>query len=477
MPFVRPFVRLLALICGAPLLSQCLPGTEVAAPSWRHWVLGEPVAVGGDAAPAATAYVFCTRRPAMLVEDAGYLRGLQQRFGARGFVVVAVVGDLPADRDAVAKAWDGCRIVLDQDGSVSSAWLGRDTAPWNVVLLDRQGMVAFVGTSDAGLVDVIEPVLDGKPRLDGERVAFSLRAEIQAGYDDLDGDDLVRQLDRLLQHAPHDGIAHGLRYVTEIQKRLAPDAAQQARTAALLQLAAEPRPLAAFADLALRCDPHGDGLAAALLEPLAAAVKAVPDDTVVRLAHLRASVLVGDSREVGRAAMRMQKAVLRSADACLDFVAVLATDKDAVVHRDLAQRTLARAEQLGANPRLLAAARYAAAVRCQEDAAAAKRLMDEYLGDDGAANLNNDCWYLMTDLATMGRFDWFAHGLAERMLAQRDAMQSHEFDTAALAMFQVGRVADAIELQQTAIAKGGNGPDYRMRLQRYQKAAAAMPPK
>lgn len=475
---IRSHVRSLfaILLPCAAVAAQCLPGTQVAAPEWGAWYLGDPVVIGGEPAPVCTVYAFCNRQPGAFDEEADYLRGLQQRFGERGLVTVAVVAERPEDRTAVETAWAGCRVVVDPEGATSSAWLGRDHVPWNIVALDRRGVVTFVGSSAEGLVDAIERTVAGKPRLDGARIAFSLRGELRVAFSDLDADVAARQLDRLIELVPHDGVAHGLRYVTEIQKRLSPPGARERLLASVAALRDEARPLAAFADLALRCDPRGDGLAQELLAPLAAAAEAVPGDVFVRLTHLRVLVLAGRGREVGRAAMRLQKLVLRSADACLDFASILASDKDAAVHRDLAQRVLDRAEQLGAPPRLLVAARYGAALRCQEDAELAGRVLDAYLADTGEGNLNNDCWYLMTELPTMGRYDWFAHALAERMLQNREAMLGHEYDTAALAKFLVGAIDEAVALQEKAIAMGGVSADYQQRLERY-RAAAASPPR
>ena len=474
---IRSHVRSLfaLLLPCAAAAAQCLPGTQVAAPEWGTWYLGEPVVIGGEPAPACTVFAFCTRRPAAFEEEADYLRGLQQRFGERGLVTVAVVAERPEDRAAVEATWAGCRVVVDPDGATSSAWLGRDHVPWNVVALDRRGVVTFVGSSAEGLVDAVERTVAGEPRLDAARIAFSLRGELRVAFADLDADVAARQLDQLIGLVPHDGVAHGLRYVTEVQKRLSPQGARERLLAAVAALNGEARPLAAFADLALRCDPRGDGLAQELLAPLSAAAKAVPGDVFVRLTHLRVLVLAGQGREIGRAAMRMQKLVLRSPEACLDFASILTGDKDAVVHRDLAQRVLERAEQLGAPPRLVTAARYGAVLRCQEDPEQAGRVLDAYLAATGDGNLNNDCWYLMTELPTMGRYDWFAHALAERMLQNREAMQGHEFDTAALAKFLVGEVEEAVALQEKAIAMGGASADYRQRLERYRAAAAAPP--
>lgn len=466
---------LIAVLTVAPLAAQAFPTVEVPPPTWQAWVQGDPVVIGGEPAPKCTVFTFCTRRPAAFHDQADYLRALQQRFGERGLAVVAVLADVPEERAELERLWAGCRVVVDAAGATTADWLGPEGVAWNTLVLDRGGKVTFLGTAEAGLVDAIDRTLAGAPAMDRERTAFSCRAEALIGFDDLDAARLVQDLESVIDHAPHDGIAHGLLYAAQVQKLLAPAAAKTVRTRAIEVLRDDPRPLAAFADLALRCDPRGEGLADELVVPLTAAAQQAPDDTFVRLAHLRALVLAGRGRGVGRAAMTMQKQVLRAADHCLDFASILAADRDALVHRDLAQRVLDRAEQLGATPRFLTAARYGAAVRCQEDPAAAKKLMDTYLADNGD-NLNNDCWYLMTELPTMGRYDWFAAGLAERMLEQRDTMQDYQFDTAALALFLVGRVGEAVELQQKAIALGGTSHDYQQRLRRYE-AAVPTPPR
>ena len=55
-------------------------------------------------------------------------------------------------------------------------------------------------------------------------------------------------------------------------------------------------------------------------------------------------------------------------------------------------------------------------------------------------------------------------------------MEYFEFDTAALAMFLVGRVGDAVELQAQAIKMGGNGnAEYEERLLRYKAHLAPAP--
>jgi hypothetical protein len=341
----------------------------------------------------------------------------------------------------------------------------------------------FTGTPQSGLVDAIERTLAGDPAVAQERAAAALRLVLPQQFDDATAEFVVDAVGPALAHAPRDGVLLGLHYLA-----LATKLGDAARAETLLKrtlaiLEREPRPLAAFADLALRGDRQRAGLAAALRPALEAAVKATPDDVLANLALLRALVHLGDGRELGRRAMRAKKLVLADATSCLDFVSLLALDANAPAHQDLATIALERAVELEAPPRLLTAARYANTVRCAGDADAGKRLREEYLEQQGflpenggRVSINNDSWYLMTELATMGRFDVFAAGLAERMIEQREQMDYFEFDTVALAMFLVGRVGEAVELQQQAIAKGGgDNPEYQQRLRRYRTALPPAP--
>lgn len=474
---VRNLLRgaFLVLFGGATLWAQVALGEVPPAPRWQTWLRGEPVAIGGAPAPACTVFAFfvSAAAPGAFAADASYLAGLARRHAERGVCVVAVVTDSnvgPLD------AWAGCRVVTTDDETVLG-WLGPDAIALPVVVLDRKGTVVFRGTAASGLVDAVEAVVGDKVDLEREQAAAAARHDLATTFDDASKNGLREQLEAALSHAPHDGFLLGLLYLTEVQKAVDAEAGRRVRDRALRDLAGESRPLAVFADLALRGDPRDKALAGELAQRLLPATVEAPADVPLQLARLRALVLSGEGREVGRHAMRIQKAVLASPEHCLDFAGILTMDRDAMVHRDLAARALAKAEAAGAPPRLVAAARYGTLLRCAEDREGARKLLSTYLGDtEVRSQINNDCWYLMTELPTMGRYDWFAAGLAERMLEQRDDMDYFEFDTAAMAMFLVGRVADAVELQKTAVARGGKGnPQYEERLHRYEASLSPAP--
>lgn len=462
-------------------IAEVVPvGTELPAPQFASFAHGEAVAFAGDQAPPCTVYVFCNgpHGAARLQADAACFAPMQQRDAARGLAIVAVVDAAPAAK--VAEAWGACRIAVDAGGATARTWCSDapGASAGAAIVVDRKGVVTFAGKPGSGLADAIAATLAGPVDLDRQRQLAGVRVTVPSMFDNLDPAVVTEQVENLLRDAPRDGEARGWLYVNLATRTGDRAAAERAAAAAGEQLAAEPRPLAAFADLALRAAPHDPALGAALAKLLAPYAKQMTSDPRVQLAYLRALIAVGEPREVVKQAFRCRKALLDTPDDCLAFAMTLAVDQNPQVHRDLVQQAVEHAGQLGANATDLVRARYVLARRCAGDAAGAKAILDGFLGEDqGRISLNNACWYALTELPTIGMFDPFALGVAERMLEQRDGMDYFEFDTAALAMFTNGRIQEAIDLQTTAIDKGGRGnPEYEQRLARY-KAAAAAPPR
>lgn len=458
-----------------PVVGTAELGGKTGPAHWRKWVRGAPIEVGSETAPVCTVWAFYSQLPHLLQADADYLSQLQDRYRERGVRIVASVQD---EQQPGIRRWLTCSVVVDDDVRTERSWLtvNREFRQ-NVMVQAKDGTVTFIGRPGAGLADAIEHVLDGQFDLVAAARAAGTRVQLPDGFDDAVGPATVAALQPMVAAAPRDGLLSGLLYLTLATKSNDQAAAKQWLLQATKQLSDDARPLAVFADLVLRGDSRRASVLQALREPLAKAAKLTKTDPVVQLAYLRALILSGDGREAGRQAMRSRKLVMQTAEGCLDYAMLLARDENPQIHGDLATQALDQAEQLGADPRLLAAGRYIVALRCKDDEKAAKGVLTVYLKDQGLRiGINNDSWYLMTQLPTMGRYDWFAVGLVERMLEERDAMEYFEFDTAALAMFLVGRIADAVELQELAIEKGGKGmAEYQERLARYKAHLSPAP--
>src|SRR5690606_37614137 len=98
------------------------------------------------------------------------------------------------------------------------------------------------------------------------------RTMLPQQFDDATAELVVDSVRAPLEHAPRDGVLLGLHYLALATKANDAARADALRVHTLATLAAEPRPLAAFADLVLRGDRQRAGLAAALRPALEAAV-------------------------------------------------------------------------------------------------------------------------------------------------------------------------------------------------------------
>ena len=457
------------------VVAQSELGCQPPAPCLGSWVQGQPIEFDSGITPACTVWAFYSQLPHLLSVDSSYLSELQARYVARDVRIVAVV---PDQEQAGIDGWGNCSIVLDEAAHTEMAWVvASDAGRANILVRAKDGTVLFFGHPGAGLVDAIERALDDRFDLETAEHAAAIRAEMPAMFDDALGSETVATLAPLVAAYPRDGLLNGLLYLTLATKSNDDAAAEKCLLAATARLVDDAQPLAVFADLVLRGDSHRESVVCALRGPLAKAAENAKWDSAVQLAYLRVLIMAGDGPEVGRQAMRCRKVVMQTAVGCLDYATLLARDENPRIHADLAGLALQQAEKLDADARLLAAAQYTVKLLCGGDKQAAQGVINAYLKDQGMrVGINNDSWHLMTELATMGRYDHFAVGLVERLLEEREAMEHFEFDTAALAMFLVGRIEDAIELQSVALEISGSGvPDYEERLARYRGHLLATP--
>lgn len=462
---VRLFPLALQFSLAVAGAAQVHPG-QVAPPLAVQWTGGTAIALRGDDAPSALVVAF-HRSAAAAVLDADVLRDLATRYGSHGARMCVVLPEAVAE---LPKQLADLRIAVDAEGSARQLWLAEQLDFYvAVVCKDR---IAWVGRPGQGLCAAVRAAVDGAldPATSGE--VFRRRIFLLATYGNASGTvarDLAQQL---IADCPTDGPSWALCYLAEAKKLGDKAAANTTAGAAIEALAAEPRALASFADLVLRGDTRNRQLGRQLADALAAAATAYPDDLRVLLARLRALVRAGDSREVGRFAHRIARKVEGVANAALEYVEILTQDEQPIVHKDLAARLLAAAAGC-ADARALAAVRYAAALRCDEDPTRAREIASDFMEQlAGRTVLNNTAWELMTELPTLGRFDLFALALAQRMLDQRPVLEAFELDTVALAMFLNGRLDDAVELAAAAVEKSGGEGEYVERLERYRDAAA-----
>lgn len=406
--------------------------------------------------------VYPDARDVRFLEQRAHLQELQQRFGDRG-VRIAVVLPVDAGRElAAANPAFGVLELRERLELEDPELLDLGEGPFGYLPLDVMEDL-FLGLGDmARLVDLAEEMQ-------------SLLAVVADGGDFADG------VATVAKSLPNSGRAQALRVLHAWWCKGDLAAARAAFDEGLAALADRGHALVAFADLVLRGDRSDVAMAKALCAHLAPIAAAASDAPMPQLVLLRALLMSGQDKLAGRMLTKTAKTVAVDRGRQLWFAETLMEAAAPAPYRDLAEQAIAAAQSLGADRRLCYAARHKVLVRTGAPAAECDAWMAEarkVLGEDAVLSLNNDAWYMMTRIDTMGRFDTYALAQCEEM--QRESGEGLSYgnkDTVALALFRNGRLAEAIALATEAIAASRNDPEYTARLARYRAVLAASTPK
>jgi hypothetical protein len=435
------------------------------------WLAGGPVDLAG--AKAKVTVVACYANLVSLRQELDYLQELQRSFRGKSVQVVAVVADEPTAA-AVAALEPGVPVAADPGRALITILLGEQEEPaLHLAVFHQLPEVLIVTQFGEGPARYVEEILEDKFVAQLGARARGLASSLGTQLIEMDPHHALTAANVLVQGDRHNGLAWGAKYLVESTRLQDADAARATLARALTVLATDPAPLGMMADLILRGDPTNRTLGRELVPALTPAAAQAPRDTHLQLTLLRALVRAGANREVGRLSRLLAKPAGEDSGTALELAEILASDPTPQPHATTAQKALEQAAGPGTDQRLLTAVRYAVTLRCLEDKAAAQKIADDYMQEHQEhVSLNNDAWYLMTQPWTMGRGDALALAMCERMLQHKENLDSFEYDTVAMSMFLNGRVQEAVELQKTALEKGGGSdPDaYRGRLRRYEAA-------
>ncbi|MBK8097275.1 MAG: hypothetical protein IPK26_09215 [Planctomycetes bacterium] len=407
-----------------------------------------------------------------LREQAPWLDELQARHRDEGVLVVAV---LPEKPDAGAERL-GTAFAL---GHGELANLRQPAAgafePERTVVCDPAGTALWAGEPGDGLTDALRLARAG--RVTDVAVWAGLRTQLRDDFEN--SDDQSQALRTILTDCPHDGFSWGALYLSALWFAGDLEAAATIAKDALKAIDTDGAGLLTFADLVLRGNPHDQALAEQLALVLAPVAAVARENASAQLTWLRAQLRADRTREAARLAQTLPKLLTRPGDQ-LRFATLLASAREPLMFKDLAQQAVTRAKatvgdsDLAQAQRQRFAAEYAVARRCLGDAKAAADVLAAYQKSRAFTelyeDLNNDAWYAVTALPTMGHHDQLALGLVEALVQQEGAGLSFgNRDTVALVLFLNGQIDAAIEHQQQASEQGGNQKEYVARLQRYER--------
>ncbi|MEQ1632155.1 MAG: hypothetical protein ABL997_07260 [Planctomycetota bacterium] len=398
-----------------------------------------------------------------------WLADLQARYGERGLAVVVGAEDRAARRIAdttpgfaVAKARHeaameiaatpgAVRFRLQRGAeSVACEWSAPDSAQDRIEAALASDLAR---TSPGEVDDLLESLL----------------------YQIGDGGEFTEPVAHCAKALPHSGRARALQVLEQWWCKGDLRAARTAFDAAMVEISSDPVALVHFADLVLRGDRTDPAIAKTLAMSLAPAAATAGKGAFTQLVYMRALLMSGQDRLGARVAAPTEKLVSGSPQLQLWFAETLMEASAPAAFRELAERALSEAEKAGFDARLLTVCRHKVLVRCGADAAAIDALLATYRGDRAyEGSLNNDAWYLTTEIPTMGRFAPFALAQVDEMSRLAgDALDNGSKDTVALVAFCNGQYERAVELQKVACEQSNSDPRYAARLQRFEQALAS----
>jgi thiol-disulfide isomerase/thioredoxin len=392
------------------------------------WVKGQPVKLADGKGKTVYVVEFWATWCPPCRTSIPHLTEMQKKFKDRGVVFVGVSDEkLSTVQKFVEKMGDKMdyTVAVDQDRQTSDGYMkayGINGIP-HAFIVDKEGRVVWNGHPMAGLDAALERVLSGKLDLDREKKRAGAQTKLEALYqlaakggNDAEIEKQGKELEALDKEL--DGITPGEKFdLAEMLKQI------KFRTA-----------LTEFQQAALA------GADAAELEKLqkaaqAVAPKDVPFDGLVQQVRFQAAL---------RRYQQAEQAGQPAAE-----VAKLAAELKLVAPKDFDLD-----EMIAGRKATAVFGDYLKAVSADGDAAKAAELAKQ-LGElkfKNPAMLNEFAWAILTEDSVKQRDVALATKLAKTAFDASGGQDAGITDTYARALFDSGKVADAIAIQRKAVA-------------------------
>lgn len=399
--------------------------------------------------------------PANALECAAPLQRLQRLFGPRGVAFRIMMSPAHVHDPRLV---DLGNEVTAEDSTIEEPFVQIATVGgrvlWNARDLDD--------SMDALSIVTAEP----HPQ---DRIMFVTDLLRHVSYHIGDGPAVPELSAQLVVHMPNCGRARAYRCIDDIWNRADRTLARSDAAAAIAALAADAWSLTVCCDLVLRSDPHEHATAQRIATAMQAIVAASPHATNAWLVWLRAAQRCAPETVTGiDFAARLLELADRP-DQRLELVEILADAADPAPFAAAMVATLAELEQAGVDRRTLLATRAKVAQRAAVDPDEVAACLRELAAPGSAPARNKVAWELLTQLPTMGRFDSVALALAEGLRRADGSLRPDHQDTLAVALYGVGRIAEAITCETAVIEADPDDPRYEIRRRRFASAEPGQP--
>ncbi len=429
------------------------------------WVKGAPVEVklAGDVQQTEQDVVvleFWATWCGPCVASIPHVTEMQQTYKDRGVRIVGVTAlddnnTLEMVEDFVKEQGDAMAygVAFDKDRTAYKAYMkaaGQNGIP-TAFILDRTGRVAWIG-HPMSMDKPLEQIVSGKFDIEVAKKTHKIRKDLNKAYREQDWKKVIRLADSLIALEPENSSPWMTKFRVYDGQLEQPSNALAAVNKAVALLQDKPEELSGIArQLVREEDPSGfNPLANQAIER---AVALAPDSADVRLAQFHVLATQEKDEQAWAAAKKVIELAKDDASMLARAARMLGNPDAPSGCHDLALEAVELA--IAAEPEVYGHLRtkFDILVKCRNDikgANAIGRYMVEQATEE-AGFLNNFSWSLLTDEPFKGQFNELALVAAEKCHHASGGESYMYLDTFALAQFENGAVAEAIELQKQAL--------------------------
>ncbi|MCH8853748.1 MAG: TlpA family protein disulfide reductase [Planctomycetes bacterium] len=470
---------ILVLASCATQQARLTIGDPAPALAVSDWVKGAPVEVklAGDVQQSDRDVVvleFWATWCGPCVAAIPHVTEMQQTYKDKGVRIVGVTAHddnntLEMVEEFVKEQGDamGYGVAFDKDGATYKAYMkaaGQNGIP-TTFILDRSGRVAWIG-HPMNMDEPLERIVSGKFDIEVAKQTYTIRQDLNKAYQDAqrhkfaaedaaaeqDWKKVIRLADSLIALEPENSSPWMTKFRVYDGQLDQPSNALAAANKAVALLQDKPEGLSRIARQLVRAE-DASGFNPLANQAIERAVAMEPDSADVRLAQYHVLATQEKDEQAWTAA---KKAIELAKDdpTMLSRAARMLGNPDAPTGcHDLALEAVELA--IAAEPEAYGHLRvkFDILVKCRKDikgASAIGRYMVEQASEE-AGFLNNFSWSLLTDEPLKGQFNELALVAAEKCHHASGGENYMYLDTFALAQFENGAVAEAVELQKQAV--------------------------
>jgi thiol-disulfide isomerase/thioredoxin/tetratricopeptide (TPR) repeat protein len=438
------------------------------------WVKGGPLDLAQVKGKNIVVLEFWATWCGPCVHSVPTLTKLQQTYADKGVTIVGVTSQDPDNslekvKKFVGKQGDklGYTIAFDKEGQTDKAYMeaaGQEGIP-TVFVIDRAARVAWIGHPEDGLEQVLADLVGGKYDIELARKKYGLERDMMAATYEGDAERVVKLADEYitLDRYSLQPWTNKLMVYTMLLDQ--PDKKVAVARQALEVFNDRPEKLAQLADLLLwpnegpefgdipEADGHRKELEKLALGGVSRAAELAPENVEVRSAQF--SVLAAARRDAEAMAVAKETLGLIKDDpmALGGFARVLSSPDPKDPCNDLAIKAVDLA--LAAEPDEPAhlETKFHVLAVCKHDFEAAARIGHYFVEKAGEepSLLNGFAWTLLTEELLKDKFNRLALAAAEKCHRVSGGNNWMFLDTLALAKFENGQVAEAIDLEKRAL--------------------------